>query len=134
TIIVAYCEGSLVVEHIVAAYGQPGLNKLLRAFAQGLDTDAALKSALNIDFEHMQEGFDETVEKKFGAMRKAMAMPDGAEDLMKMAPAAVTAMAEANPGSFPLQMALGRALRKEGKLDEALQAVERAAQPIPPAA
>jgi tetratricopeptide (TPR) repeat protein len=134
TISLAYYEGSLVVEHIVSAFGQAGLNKLLRTFAQGLDTDAALKAALNIDFERMQAGFDETVEKKFGAMRKAMAMPEGAEDLMKMAPAAVKAIADANPTSFPLQMALGRALRKEGKLDEAMQVFERAATLIPTAA
>src|SRR3954470_4014398 len=134
TISLAYYEGSLVVEHIVSAYGQAGLNKLLRTFAQGLDTDAALKTALNIDFERMQAGFDQTVEKKFGAMRKAMAMPEGAEDLMKMAPAAVKAIADANPSSFPVQMALGRALRKEGQLDEAMQAFERAASLIPTAA
>jgi tetratricopeptide (TPR) repeat protein len=134
TISLAYYEGSLVVEHIVSAFGQAGLNKLLRTFAQGLDTDAALKAALNIDFERMQSGFDQTVEKKFGAMRKAMAMPEGAEDLMKMAPAAVKAIADANPTSFPLQMALGRALRKEGKLDEAMQVFERAATLIPTAA
>jgi len=134
TISLAYYEGSLVVEHIVSAFGQAGLNKLLRTFAQGLDTDAALKAALNIDFERMQAGFDQTVEKKFGAMRKAMAMPEGAEDLMKMAPAAVKAIADANPTSFPLQMALGRALRKEGKLDEAMQVFERAATLIPTAA
>jgi tetratricopeptide (TPR) repeat protein len=134
TITLAYYEGSLVVEHIVAAHGQAGLNKLLRSFAQGLDTDAALKAALNTDFEQMQAGFDQTVEQKFGAMRKAMAMPEGAEDLLKMAPAAVKTMAEANPGSFPLQMALGRALRKEGKPDEAMAAFERAAALIPAAA
>ena len=31
---------------ILEAYGQAGLNRLLRAYAKGLDTDAALKSAL----------------------------------------------------------------------------------------
>ena len=134
TISLAYYEGSLVVEHIVAAYGQGGLNKLLRTFGLGMDTDAALKAALNTSFEQMQAGFDETVEKKFGAMRRAMAMPEGAEDLVKMAPTAVKALAEANPRSFPLQMALGRALRKEGQLDEAMQAFERAAALIPTAA
>jgi tetratricopeptide (TPR) repeat protein len=134
TISLAYYEGSLVVEHIVAAYGQAGLNKLLRTFAQGLDTDAALKAALNTDFAQMQAGFDQTVEHKFGAMRRAMEMPEGVEDLVKLAPGAVKALAEANPRSFPLQMALGRALRKEGQLDEALQVFEKAAALIPSAA
>jgi len=134
TISLAYYEGSLVVEHIVAAYGQSGLNKLLRTFGLGMDTDAALKAALNTSFAEMQAGFDQTVERRFGAMRRAMEMPEGAEDLMKMAPAAVKALAEANPNSFPLQMALGRALRKDGQLDEAMQVFERAAALIPTAA
>jgi tetratricopeptide (TPR) repeat protein len=134
TISLAYYEGSLVVEHVVAAYGQAGLNKLLRTFAQGLDTDAALKAAFNTDFAQMQAGFDQTVEHRFGAMRRAMEIPEGAEDVVKMAPAAVKALAEANPRSFPLQMALGRALRKEGQLDDAMQAFEHAAALIPTAA
>jgi tetratricopeptide (TPR) repeat protein len=134
TISLAYYEGSLVVEHIVGAYGQGGLNKLLRTFGLGMETDAALKAALNTSFAEMQAGFDETVEKKFGAMRRAMAMPEGAEDVAKMAPTAVKALAEANPRSFPLQMALGRALRKEGQLDDAMQVFERAAALIPTAA
>ena len=134
TISLAYYEGSLVVEHIIAAYGQAGLNKLLRTFAQGLDTDAALKAALNTDFEKMQSGFDQTVEQKFGAMRRAMDMPEGAEDLMKLAPTAVKTLADANPRSFPVQMALGRLLRKEGQLDEATAVFERAAALIPSAA
>src|SRR5262249_49095287 len=134
TISLAYYEGSLVVEHIVSAYGQAGLNKLLRTFALGMDTDAALKEALHTDFAGMQAGFDETVEKKFGAMRKALAVPDGAGDLLKLPAAALKALADANAHSFPLQMALGRALRKEGQLDEAMQAFERAADLIPTAA
>jgi tetratricopeptide (TPR) repeat protein len=134
TIALAYYEGSLVVEHIVSAYGQPSMNKLLRTFAQGVDTDAALKAALNTDFASMQAGFDQMIEQKFGAMRRALAMPEGIEDLSRTPPAAVKALADANPRSFPMQMALGRALRKEGQLDEAMQAFERAAALVPIAA
>ena len=46
TISLAYFQASLLVEHLVATYGDAGLHKLLRAYGQGLDTDAALKSAL----------------------------------------------------------------------------------------
>jgi tetratricopeptide (TPR) repeat protein len=131
TIALAYYEGSLVVEHIIAAYGQPAMNKLLRSFAQGLDTDAALKAALNADFASMQAGFDQMLEQKFGAMRRAVAMPDGADNLARMPAAAIAALADANPRSFPVQMALGAALRKEGRQDEAMQAFERAAALVP---
>ena len=134
TIALAYYEGSLVVEHIVDEYGQAGLNKLLRTFSQGLDTDAALKAVFNIDFERMQAGFDQMIEKKFGTMRRAMVVPDGADDVLKMPTPAIKSLAAANPNSFPIQMALGRALRKDGQLDEAMRAFERAAALVPSAA
>jgi tetratricopeptide (TPR) repeat protein len=130
----AYYEGSLVVEHIVSAYGQPALNKLVRTFAQGLDTDAALKAALNTDFASMQSGFDQMLEQKFGAVRKALAAPEGVEDLSRTPAAQLKSLADANPRSFPVQMALGVALRKGGQLDEAMQAFERAAALVPQAA
>src|SRR5205085_5094700 len=72
TINLAYFEASLLVEHLESAFGQAGMNKLIRVFAQGLDTDAALKAALNTDFEQLQSGFDETLERMFGAARKAL--------------------------------------------------------------
>ncbi|MGH9140910.1 MAG: peptidase MA family metallohydrolase, partial [Vicinamibacterales bacterium] len=133
TISLAYYEASLLVEHIVNAYGEAGLRKLVRTFANGVDTDAALKTALNTDLDQMQTGFDQTLERMFGAMRRAMAVPEGAGELMKMPLPAVTTLAEANPRSFPVQMALGTALRKAGEVDEAMQAFERAAALVPAA-
>jgi tetratricopeptide (TPR) repeat protein len=131
TISLAYFQASLLVEHLVAAYGDAGLRKLVRAFAQGIDTDAALKSALNTSFDELQVGFDQTVERLFGTLRRALAMPEGVDELLRMPAAAIKAIADANPGSFPVQMALGSALRKEGQLDAALQAFERAAALVP---
>ena len=131
TISLAYYQASLLVEHIVGAYGDAGLRKLVRAYAQGIDTDAALKAALDTDLDQMQSGFDQTIEKMFGSMRRAMAVPDGAADLLKMPAPALRTMAEANPRSFPIQMALGSALRKAGQADEAMQAFERAAALVP---
>jgi Tfp pilus assembly protein PilF len=40
-------------------------------------------------------------------------------------------LAEANPRSYPVQMALGRALRKDALPDEAIQVFERAAALVP---
>jgi tetratricopeptide (TPR) repeat protein len=133
TISLAYFEASLLVEHIVNAYGDAGLRKLVRAYAQGIDTDAALKVALDTDLDQLQVGFDQTVDRMFGTMRRALAVPEGLEDLLKMPTAAIRASADANPRSFPVQMALGRALRKDGQADEAMQAFERAAALVPAA-
>jgi len=44
---IAYFQGSIVVDYLFETYGQPGVNKLLREFGKGLDSDAALKSALD---------------------------------------------------------------------------------------
>ena len=133
TINLAYFEASLLVEHIVSAHGDAGLRKLVRTFANGVDTDAALKAALNTDLDQMQVGFDQTIERMFGSMRRAMAVPEGAEELMKMPAPALKTIAEANPSSFPVQMALGTSLRKAGQTDEAMQAFERAAALVPAA-
>ena len=133
TISLAYFEASLLVEHIVNAHGDAGLRKLVRAYAQGIDTDAALKVALGTDLDQMQTGFDQTIERMFGTMRRAMAVPEGVEELLKMPAAALKTIAEAHPSSFPVQMALGTALRKGGQVDEAMQAFERAAALVPAA-
>ena len=134
TISLAYYQASLLVEHIVNAYGDAGLRKLVRAYARGIDTDAALKVALDTDFEQMQAGFDQMIERIFGTMRRALAMPEGVEELLKMPAPALKTIAEANPRSFPVQMALGASLRKAGQVDDAMQAFERAAALVPLAA
>ena len=131
TISLAYYEASLLVEHIVNTYGDAGLRKLVRAFATGVDTDGALKAALSTDLEQMQGGFDQTIDKMFGTMRRAMAVPEGADEFLKMPAAALKPLGDANPSSFPIQMALGTAQRKAGQTDEAMQAFARAAAAVP---
>src|SRR3954471_12744311 len=133
TISLAYFEASLLIEHIVSAYGDAGLRKLVRAYANGIDTDGALKAALDTDLDQMQTGFDQTIERMFGTMRRAMAVPEGVEGLTKMPAAELKTLADANPRSFPIQMAFGTALRKAGQVDEAMQAFERAAALVPAA-
>ncbi|MBI3492072.1 MAG: tetratricopeptide repeat protein [Acidobacteria bacterium] len=126
----AYFEGSLIVEHLVETYGQAGLNKLVRVYARGLDTDAALKATFDSDFAGMQPGFDKFLDRAFGDLRKAVAIPADAE-LLKMPLPELKILAAANPGSYPVQVVYGRALRKAGQVDEAVQVFERAAKLVP---
>jgi tetratricopeptide (TPR) repeat protein len=126
----AYYQASLLVEHIVATYGDDGLHRLLRAYGQGLDTDAALKSAFDTDFDQMQTAFDQTLDRKFGALRVALKI-DKDNDLAKMSPDALQAYAAQHPESYPSQMLLGQALRKAGDFDRAVQAFNRAAAAAP---
>ncbi len=69
----------------------------------------------------------------FGSMRRAMSMPAGVESLQRTPTAELKMLAEANPQSFRVQVALGRGLRMDGLVDEAMQAYERAAKVVPAA-
>jgi hypothetical protein len=130
TISLAYFEASLLVEHIVNAYGDAALRKLVRAYATGIDTDAALKAALGTDLDQMQTGFDQTIERMFGTMRRAMALPEGVEELRTLPAPALKTIAEANPRSF---RADGAGRRSAGQIDEAMQAFRHAAALVPAA-
>jgi tetratricopeptide (TPR) repeat protein len=133
TISLAYFQASLLVEHLMTVYGQAGVNKLVRTYGQGVGADAALKVALDTDFDRLQAGFDDMVERMFGTLRRAMAIPDGVEELLTLPLPALRAIAAGNPRSFPIQVALGRALRKASAIDEAMQVFERAAVLVPTA-
>ena len=127
---IAYFQASVLVEHLVKAYGEPALHTLLRAYGKGLDNDAAMKEAFGTTLEGLQAGFDETVESKFGALRRALKAPEG-EELLKAPLESLQAVAAKNPDSFHVQMVLGRRLREAGKKDEAIEAFERAAKLVP---
>ncbi len=130
TIGLAYFQGSLVVDYLFEAYGQAGLNRLLRAYGQGLDTGAALKAALDTDFDRMQAGFDQMLERRFGGIRRALQGESGPA-LARKSLDELKTMAAAQPGSYPVQMALGRALAKAGDREGAARAFEAAARLIP---
>jgi len=127
---IAYYQASLLVEHLVTAYGDAGLRKLVRSYGLGLDTDAALKTALNTDFDQLQAGFDQSMDRTFGALRRAMSGADD-EALPGMPIEALRAYAAEHPRSYTAQMAFGRRLAKEKQIDEAMQAFERAAALVP---
>jgi Tfp pilus assembly protein PilF len=131
TISLAYFQASLLVEHLMNAYGDPGMRKLLRTYGQGLETDAALKTALGTDFDELQTGFDQTIERQFGDLRRALVVPEGVSDLMRTSTADLRKLASEHPRSYPIQLSLAHALKKDGASDEAFQAFERAAALVP---
>jgi len=131
TISLAYFEAALLVEHLVEVYGDGGVHLLVRAYAQGIDTDAALKSALDTDFDRLQASFNRFNDRTFGKITPALKAGARDEELQTMPVTALRAYAAGNPGSFAAQLALGRALLKEQQIDEAQQAFERAAVLVP---
>jgi tetratricopeptide (TPR) repeat protein len=129
----AYYQGRLVVDYMVREFGQDSMNRLLRAYGRGLDTDAALKQVLNTDLDKMQAGFDRYLEREFGDLRRALVIPEGTE-LLKTPIDGLEKLVKENPKSYPIQQALAIALRKAGRTDDAIQAFERAVALAPTAA
>jgi tetratricopeptide (TPR) repeat protein len=130
TISLAYYEASLLVDHIVATKGQAALNTLVRSFADGVDSDAALKRAIGVDFDGLQGTFTRYLDDRFGAMRRALHDVDTAVDTSSVE--SLKAAAAEKPESYIAQLALGQALAKAG--DTAAYApLERAAALVPSA-
>jgi tetratricopeptide (TPR) repeat protein len=125
----AYHQASLVVEHLAARFGEPSLTTLLRAYGRGLETDAAFTEAFNVSIQDVQQTFDAALERDYGALRRALEVPEkGPANL-----ADLKVIATANPGSFPVQMSLGRGLAEAGDSAGAIAAFERAAALVPAA-
>lgn len=123
TISLAYYEASLLVEHIVERYGEPALRALVVSFADGIDTPQAIERVLKVDMAALQASFDAFLDGRFQGLRRALKAPEGfapdqPADRLKAA-------AAEHPDSYPVQMALGRALRATDPA-AAIAAFERA--------
>lgn len=128
TISLAYYQASLVVEHIVDVYGQRRLRGFVQSYADGIDTETAIKKALGVDIDDLQKSFDGFVEQRFGGLRKALTTP--AELRPGVTADQIKAIAAANPNSFDAQMALGASLQ-ESAPDAAIATFEKAAALVP---
>ena len=128
TINFAYYQASLVVEHIHDTYGQAKLRALIAAYADGSDTETAIKKALGVDIDELQKGFDASLETRYAKLRRALKAPEELTPEMTLDKA--KAVAAANPESFAAQMALGEALAASNP-DAAIAAFEKAAELIP---
>ena len=58
TIALAYYQASLLVDHIVTTYGQDALRRLLVAYGEGLEGEAALAKGLGASTDKLQASFD----------------------------------------------------------------------------
>jgi tetratricopeptide (TPR) repeat protein len=128
TINFAYYQASLVVEHIHDTYGQRKLRALIEAYADGSDTETAITKALGIDLDELQKGFDQSLEKRYADMRRALKAPEGLKE--NMSGDQLKALASATPDNFTVQMMLGESLAASNP-DGAIAAFEKAAQILP---
>jgi tetratricopeptide (TPR) repeat protein len=128
TINYAYYQASLIVEYIHDTYGQRQLRALIQSYADGSDTETAIKKALGVDIDELQKGFDQFLDKRFSAMRAALKAPEGLKENMSVDQ--LKALAAANPNNFAVQMTLGEALAASNP-DAAIAAFEQAAKILP---
>jgi tetratricopeptide (TPR) repeat protein len=124
----AYYQSSLVVDHLVETYGEPKLRTLLRAYGEGLDTDAAMKKAFGVGLSEIQTSFDARLDKQFAGLRRALKTPEIKE---KPSLDDLKGLASANPESFALQMRLAEALHANKDSAGAIEALERASRILP---
>ena len=135
----AYFEGALVVDYLVKTFGDAGLHKLIRSYARGIETDAALKTELNTDFDQLQVGFDQYLERNFGALRRALAPPAEGVDLTKTSIDDLRKNGSLRPPRqlFRAAFVLGKRCSQAGdsgspgNIDEAVEAFQRAAELVP---
>ena len=132
TISLAYYQASLLVEHLVDVYGDNMLHGMLRSYAEGLDTEAALEQVAGTDFDELQETFDVALEERFGGLRRALrqpvsgALPEAGTQLDML-----NALATSYPASYAIQVTYGHALYSAGELDAAVDVLERALALVP---
>lgn len=130
----AYFQASLLVEHIVATYGDEGLHKLLRAYGQGLETNEAMRTAVGADLAQMQPAFDKRMEDKYGKIRRALTEPPKDVNLPKLPLDQLKEYVAKDEGNYIAQMALGVQLQRAGDLDGAVAAFKKAQALVPIAA
>jgi tetratricopeptide (TPR) repeat protein len=128
TISLAYFQSSLIVEHIVERFGQPRLRALVQVYATGVDTDEAVTKVLGVTLDDLQTSFTAFLDGRYRRLRQVLKAPDGLETATTVE--ALEALARRQPDSFPVQMALGEALRPSQPA-RALVAFEKAAALVP---
>jgi len=136
TIALAYYEASLLVDHIVQAYGEPKLHALVKSYAEGLEGNDAIEKRIGVTLPDLQASFDKALDARFGAIRAALRTVPGATEgggRGRPAPTDISALrseAQLHPGNYEAQLAYGRALAAGGERS-AFEPLEKAAALVP---
>jgi tetratricopeptide (TPR) repeat protein len=59
----AYCQAQLYAQYMLATYGEDALQKMLEAYADNLETPAALKRSFNVEVKDFEKGYLAYVKK-----------------------------------------------------------------------
>jgi tetratricopeptide (TPR) repeat protein len=131
TINLAYFQSSVVVDHIIEAYGEPVFHELVRSYGDGLETDEAVGEVLGVTMDDLQGSFEAYLARTYGDLIAVVQSPEGLEGTEDLN--TLQLLVEANPQSFGLRMLVARALREAGDTVRAVQELERATELLPQA-
>ena len=119
----SYFQASVLVEHLIDRHGEPALHTLIRAYGDGLETEAALER-IGLDFDGLQASFDEAVAADFGPLRRALVAPQSLEELP---PAGAERIRRAaGSGRTPRRTAFGCSSRWAGRCSQPASGTTRA--------
>ncbi len=139
TIALAYFQASLLVDHIVRAFGDAKLQALVRSYGEGLEGSTAVEKTIGVSLDQLQASFDAALDARFGALRAALRdapgvagapAPAGGRGAAARDVAMLRAAAASRPGSYAAQLAYGQALAAVGDRG-AFEPLEKAAALVP---
>lgn len=108
-VILSYYQASLVCEMIARDFGEAALPQMLQAYRAGQTTEQVMLRVLKLDAVTLDRRFDAFLREKFGRQMAAVSERDVSIEQYMPADELV-ARAAAKPGSYWLQVAVGRAL------------------------
>ena len=131
TIALAYYEASLLVDHLVMTRGEPALQALVRAFADGVSVDEAMRRAVGPTLAEIEPEFVASVTERFAAVLAARRGPEDIRLTARTPRETIETLAAEYPGNVDLQMRLGDVHAAAGEVPAAYEAWERAAYLLP---
>jgi tetratricopeptide (TPR) repeat protein len=126
----SYYQSSLVVEHLVATYGEPQFHAFVRSYGKGIETDAAVKEVFGVSIDELQKSFDGMLEKRYAGVQRALKRPETKEETTLDE---LKALAASNPDSFGIGVQLGLKLAESGDSAAGIRELERASKLLPQA-
>ena len=131
TIALAYYEASLLVDHLVMTRGEPAMQALVRAFADGVSVDEAMRRAIGPTLAEIEPEFVASVTERFAAVLEARRGPEDIRLTARTPRETIERLAAEYPGNVDLQVRLGDQRAAAGEVAGAYEAWERAAYLLP---
>jgi tetratricopeptide (TPR) repeat protein len=131
TIALAYYQAALLVEHLAHTRGEAVVESLVRAFADGVNMDEAMRRAVGPTLEELEAEFLGAVQERFAAVLAARRGPEDVRLTSRTPREMLESLATEYPGNFEVAVRLGDARAADEDVDGAYQAWETAARVLP---